>query len=82
MIVDGLYEGEDFDVAKKIKRARNAVLRNLLLSDATAYRIREALKEMDSHRAELQKTIDHLTDIEVHFRDLCIYKKVAEKKKY
>ncbi len=82
MIVDGLYQGKDFDVSKKIKRARNAVLRNLLLSDATAYRIREALKEMDSHRTEMQKAIDHLTDVEVHFRDLCISKKIKEQKEY
>jgi len=82
MIVDGLYEGDDLDVAKKIKRARNAVLRSMLQSDATAHRIRETLRVIDSQRTEMQKAIDHLTDIEVHFRDLCISKKVAEQKEY
>jgi hypothetical protein len=78
MIVDGLYQGEDLDVAKKIKRVRSALLRSIIQSDCTAVRIKDTLRQIDSHRNELQKAVDHLSDIEEHFMGLCMSKKIKE----
>ena len=78
MIIDGLYEGQDFDVAKKIKRVRNALIRSMIQSDCAAAHINNILKRHDSQRTELQKAMDHLADIETHFREICISKKTRE----
>ena len=78
MIIDGLYQGEDLDVAKKIKRTKNAILKSLIQSDSAASNLRHTLSQLSSQRNDLQKAIDHLVDIEAHFRELCISKKIKD----
>lgn len=76
MIIDGIYKGEDLDIAKKIKKTRSKVIRASIQARYASTMISQLEGYVSEQNNILQKVLEHMNDIEAHFMNECISKKI------